>query len=390
MYAHALGAVIRAWGAHARIRSPLLLPGMAPIVWHDGMSPVNGLTGFGPDYGTGGYIVDLPLDFAGANAMLAALFAGKFTSLETRALMTDINFYNTETRLATVFQALFEISESGDMQTSFKMYSFRILPYADKTDILRAGVECAYVLMWAVFLRQEIEHARWFYRPALRYFTSLRNLLEVALLVSQFMMFVTWVQFIVNPSLAAFSVNAGAFQEMIGVAESVYSTFAWAAFIGLLCSLKTFRYFALQKKMTTIWLTLSRAMWDLIAFGIGCARLCCRSPAPWLPSPSFCVICFRLACVRALAALRCWWRASRLPQSTSSGSSLSLTTISRHHSHPFFECRWGISTTLICNRWVVLGVFPKGTPPFERGGITRARVLLSQLVWVYHTIVLIC
>ena len=50
------------------------------------------------------------------------------------------------------------------------------------------------------------------------------------------------------------------------------NAFTAAGVLGLMYSLKLFRYLAINKKMATMWETLYRASGDLAAFLVGCVR----------------------------------------------------------------------------------------------------------------------
>ena len=57
--------------------------------------------------------------------------------------------------------------------------------------------------------------------------------------------------------------------------ENFTSLFSLIGFLCLLKALKVFRYLSISKKMSSLWLTLSRASVDLLSFGLGCV---CHSP----------------------------------------------------------------------------------------------------------------
>lgn len=120
------------------------------------------MAGYGPDYGTGGYVVYLPTDADNGTAIIDELFMNKWTDQGTRAVVIEFNLYatsptfaspldavhylalttkcstlvryNTNTRLLTVTRFLFEFMETGHVVKSAKVFTLKPVVYAAKAD----------------------------------------------------------------------------------------------------------------------------------------------------------------------------------------------------------------------------------------------------------------
>ena len=110
--------------------------GVGKYTWSDGMSPMEGLFGFGESYGTGGYVVDLPTtDTDGnASAVLSQLEADRWTDEGPAAVAVYFNLYNTNTRLLSTVRILFEFGNTGHVIKSAKIFTIKLVVYEAKMD----------------------------------------------------------------------------------------------------------------------------------------------------------------------------------------------------------------------------------------------------------------
>ena len=102
-----------------------------------GLVQVDGLFGFGPSYGTGGYVVELPLDEVQGRAAVEELFRDRWTDRGTRAVVVSFNLYNTNTRLVTVVRVLFEFFPDGHLVKSAKFFTVKMAMYQTAKDMVR-------------------------------------------------------------------------------------------------------------------------------------------------------------------------------------------------------------------------------------------------------------
>ena len=66
--------------------------------------------------------------------------------------------------------------------------------------------------------------------------------------------------------------NATTFIELNPMLEKYSGAYIIAGCVGLIASLKIFKFLSISKKMNTLWFTLSRAAPDLLAFLVGYAE----------------------------------------------------------------------------------------------------------------------
>lgn len=236
--------------------------------WSDGYHNMNGLIGFGASYGTGGFVSELPVNRTEAQAQIAQMKQDRWTDLGTRAVAVSVNMYNTQTRLVTVVRILFEFYNSAHLTRSVKVFSNQLKVYQSKMDFVRLGFEILYILLCLHYVR--IEAREWYYhRPRSGYFRSFRNLFELTVLGVNFIFMFEWALYLLSPERSEFDVNQEHFTDMYSMAEAYTLTFSWAAILALAYCLKIFEFLALSKKMSTLWLTLNRAMSDIVAFIVG-------------------------------------------------------------------------------------------------------------------------
>jgi len=104
--------------------------------WSDGQGELVGLFGFGEDYGTGGFSVELPAENheGQASAILARMEADRWTDEQTYAVAVYFNMYSTFTKLMTTVRVLFEFFPTGHVIKSSKIITVRLVLYQAKMD----------------------------------------------------------------------------------------------------------------------------------------------------------------------------------------------------------------------------------------------------------------
>ncbi|CAE7315498.1 pkd2 [Symbiodinium sp. KB8] len=232
--------------------SPFGPNGTAKYFWSDGWHSLDGLYGWGPSYGDGGYVVELPVNRTAALAKIEELYEDRWVDAGTRSVMVMFNVYNTNTR----------------MLTSFKFFSLQMIIYESVTDNFRAVGEVIFFLMYLYYIQRTLrEFVAW--NPIWAYPFHFRHAFEITRLVLTTTLFVNYFTFVASPVRNTFTVNATGFSDMYDFAEAYINTFTLAGVIGVLHALKFFEYLALNKRMNTLWITLGRAGSDLMAFVVG-------------------------------------------------------------------------------------------------------------------------
>lgn len=248
--------------------SPFGPNGTAKYFWSDGWHSLDGLYGWGPSYGDGGYVVELPVNRTAALAKIEELYEDRWVDAGTRSVMVMFNVYNTNTRMLTVVRLLVEFFHSSFVVKSFKFFSLQMIIYESVTDNFRAVGEVIFFLMYLYYIQRTLrEFVAW--NPIWAYPFHFRHAFEITRLVLTTTLFVNYFTFVASPVRNTFTVNATGFSDMYDFAEAYINTFTLAGVIGVLHALKFFEYLALNKRMNTLWITLGRAGSDLMAFVVG-------------------------------------------------------------------------------------------------------------------------
>lgn len=240
--------------------------------WKELNQPLAGLFGMGSSsFGTGGYVTYLGPDRVNASQQLADMVTDEWIDRGTRAISLDWTMYNTETRLATTVRAVIEHDESAFVIAWFRITSFRIASYTGFSNLVRAAAEVAFVVLWlrqiyvlAMSLRDE-GFVTWFF--------SFANLFDLLLAVMQGAYTGTWITYLSSPKLVNFDVNSKEFVSYYAIGELYTQTATFAGVVGLMMMLRLFVFLSLSKRMLTVWLTIQRALPDMLAFTMATAVL---------------------------------------------------------------------------------------------------------------------
>eukprot|EP01029_Cantina_marsupialis_P003827 TRINITY_DN13859_c0_g1_i1.p1 TRINITY_DN13859_c0_g1~~TRINITY_DN13859_c0_g1_i1.p1 ORF type:complete len:852 (-),score=226.48 TRINITY_DN13859_c0_g1_i1:160-2715(-) len=230
-----------------------------------GYSSLEGLYGYGPDYGEGGFVVELPNDYDGAKAAVDELFDDRWVDKGTRIVSVNFILYNAQTDLATVARINMEFYSSGRLQPSYKLFTMQFNIYSS-FDIV-AVLEIIYVLFVLYYFQKEIRRLRWT-KPFFSYFWNTKNAFEVIFLTVNFITIAMWLMFYLDSKRKNFDQYMEDFVDNYDMAYYYIQTFSFASLCLAVSALKVFQYLSLNKRMGALWFTLKRAGPDLVAFGL--------------------------------------------------------------------------------------------------------------------------
>ncbi|KAA0170283.1 hypothetical protein FNF27_02127 [Cafeteria roenbergensis] len=236
--------------------------------WSNNNHAMEGLFGYGPSYGTGGYVTVLPADQKNASEVLDSMEAARWIDRGTRAVMVMMNFYNVQTDLVTVVRLIVELFPSGHVVKSHKFYSFQAGLYDNFWSFVRGVFEVAIFVCVLAFLARELR-AMYEAKSVSSHLSSLGNAFEIGLHSLAVTFVVYWIMFLLAPDRLNFTVRDEKFRDIFAVAERYSYAFTIAGFIGLLFTLKLFRYFGVSLQMQALFNTMQRAAPDLLAFMFG-------------------------------------------------------------------------------------------------------------------------
>lgn len=234
--------------------------------WSGGHSRVDGFYGWGPKYGTGGYAVLLPHTNATAAAALSRqLQDDDWVDRATRGIAVTFNTYSTTTGLASVVRMMYELTPAGYGMSSQLLLTFPVDPYGTIWANIMLALQLVY-LLFVLFWTQKVVKGAWWSRPKIKYLASFNNVCDVLLVALNGVMLARWLRFFLDPVSLTFSVRPTGFVELYAVAVAFQDIVTVAGFIGVVGAIKLFKYLALQKRMSLIWLTLGKAAPELAAF----------------------------------------------------------------------------------------------------------------------------
>jgi hypothetical protein len=249
-------------------------------------SNVRGKRGWGEEsYGNGAYVVFLPrVDRAAGDALVSELLEDRFFDDYTRAVAIDLNLFSPEMSQLTVMRFLFEFSATGAMVNSYSMVTLKVLLYSAASDKLRAAGEIIVGFGCIYYLLVEVSQM-WNSQPRLAYFRNLANAFDIVLQLMMVIIIGFWSFHITSDEWNEFAFTvpcqrtgplydtaygaATCFHDLYNYARNYSYAVAFAGSLGLLMSLKFFKFFALQRRMNTLWLTLARAGKALAGFIVG-------------------------------------------------------------------------------------------------------------------------
>jgi hypothetical protein len=289
-----------------------------------GLPELPGLTGYGPSYGTGGYVVMLPINRTEAFRELVFLRNNLWIDRGTRAVAVEFNLYNTNTKMASTVRCMLEFFPSSYIVPWSRVYSFRVNLYdayldqvrvprltnalrvfhcfvllclpawlSPHTQQFRLVGELIYLGMWIYYLQKEARRV-WWTSPKYMYLLDTKNFFEIVMIVFSLTTVVYWIKYTTSSVVSGFNVNSETFVELFPVragcavaclladvwwvshtqvGESFTTLFSLVGFLTLLKSLKVFRFLSISKKMNSLWLTLKRASQSLLYFALGSVRL---------------------------------------------------------------------------------------------------------------------
>ncbi len=79
----------------------------------------------------------------------------------TRAIVVDLSVYNTNTKMASSIQCVFELFMTGKVVPWFRTFSFRVQVYDSYFDQIRLVGELLYLGFWVYYFQKEARRAYW-------------------------------------------------------------------------------------------------------------------------------------------------------------------------------------------------------------------------------------
>jgi len=232
------------------------------------LNAIGGKEGFGRDYGTEAYVVDVPLHKGNALATVDQMKKGLWLNEQTRAVTVETNWYNANVDLSTYLMLHIDVSPGGRFQPYVVIHSCRLSPYSATMDYVRGGLEAAFTVMVVCFLMAWM----WDLRDAIdrkAYLMSLWNLLELLNLLSFVFIILCWGIYMAKDKKAFEVVSSATYNnrpDLSGLVANFNMSSNFAAF-SLVCSYaKLFKCAQLFPSLGLLWRALELSAVDMAPF----------------------------------------------------------------------------------------------------------------------------
>jgi polycystin 2L1 len=238
--------------------------------YSEGWSELYGKSGYGGNYGTGGYSVIIPLNKTAGLDLIANLKKNRWTDKSTRAVVVNMNLFNRNTKLLSVVRILFEFSFTGRIELMTKFFTMPIEPYESILEKVRFSFEILFAIILIYYIWIEIKEIR-ISNSFLTYASDLWNLLEcvnLGLYIGVIGSYLYWYNNELIKNTYSKVINNDTYVDMFDIANLYQKIAILAAINCWFGFLKVFKFLQLSHRMTLLWDTLKYAFWDLMYMNI--------------------------------------------------------------------------------------------------------------------------
>jgi hypothetical protein len=215
-------------------------------------------------YGTSAHVVDLDLDAGKALEKVNGMIKERWTDEWTRAVAIDMNTYNPNFDIATVFRFKLDIVLGGLIVPKVEVKSCRLNPYTSSMDYFRAFVESLFGVLLFYHLYQEFKEYR---RDGIKvYFSNGWNVVELANLIIFLVIMLNWMAYVFQDRSAFKLRNVHEFQDLYSHCSQFTMTANLAACNAVWCFVKLFKYLQFYTRFLLIWDVLAHSMSHIIPF----------------------------------------------------------------------------------------------------------------------------
>jgi hypothetical protein len=233
------------------------------------ITDLSGHTGDGDDgeeggYGTSAHVVDLDLDAGKALEKIKGMIKERWTDEWTRAIAIDLNMYNQNYDMATVFRFKIDQVVGGHLFPKVEAKSCRLNPYTSSMDYFRATIEA----LWAVLLIYHfyVEIKEFMNEGFFYYFSNLWNIIELTNLVTFLVIMSNWIDYVLTDRSAFKLRNVSEFHDLYSLCSQFTMTANLAAFNSVWCFIKLFKYLQFYTRFLLIWDVLAHSMTSIQPF----------------------------------------------------------------------------------------------------------------------------
>mmetsp|Transcript_19046 Transcript_19046/g.31203 ORF Transcript_19046/g.31203 Transcript_19046/m.31203 type:complete len:1195 (+) Transcript_19046:112-3696(+) len=220
--------------------------------------------GYSTTYGTGGYVVDLPLNITEAISSVQNLQADGWISEATRAITINLSFFNQHTKLFTVAELLAEFPTTGLCIPTPRFMTVRL-------ETLESPLSIVFCAVFVCFIAGYIfsEMYEMFRRGLVGYLSEWWNVLEIMALTSFVMLIAYFGLFVTECRIVREKIERDPYNQYINLQSAAQLLSAVQELSGIniwLASIRIFKFLRLNTRLNLLWTTLSLASGDLAAF----------------------------------------------------------------------------------------------------------------------------
>ena len=215
-------------------------------------------------YGTEGWLQLIPHEPENATKLFQRMKENMYVDQGTRLVSVDFVVLNPASNVITTTRLLFESTSQGVMRHKAFIMAMPTNMYREPRHFVRAAFEIAFILGLIYFtiveIREMIQH-----KPML-YCSSTWNRIEVVNLIGFWAGISVHFYFVSQWSMGGVNWVATEYLDIYDLGHIYQMNARLAAGNTLLAFLKVFKYLQVSNRFNLLWITLGKAMHDLVSF----------------------------------------------------------------------------------------------------------------------------
>jgi polycystin 2 len=233
--------------------------------FYNNMSNMYGISGFGYDYGNGGYQIILPLDKIKAIKKINELKDNLWIDYRTRTISINLNIYNPNTNLINVVRILFELTENGRIDLLLRFYTMPYTIYKTLLGRFMFAGQVFYMLFILYYIWEEIVDIK-LANNICQYLIDFWNIIDIINLVMHILTIVAYINWLQDFEVIddqKILLQSEKYIDLFDLAQKYYTIAVFSAFNAFIGFLKIFKYLQLSHRLNVLWVTLKKAFWDI-------------------------------------------------------------------------------------------------------------------------------
>jgi len=238
--------------------------------FYNNMSNMYGISGFGYDYGNGGYQIILPLNKIEALKKINEIKDNLWIDYQTRTISINLNIYNPNTNLINVIRILFELTENGRIDLLLRFYTMPYTIYKTLMGRFMFSGQIFYLLFILYYIWEEIIDIK-LSNNLCQYILDFWNIIDIINLIMHMITIVAYVNWLQDFNIIddqKILLQHNKYIDLFDLAQKYYTIAVFSAFNAFIGFLKIFKYLQLSHRLNILWVTLKKAFWDIASMFI--------------------------------------------------------------------------------------------------------------------------